>query len=455
MSGSLRWARVARGGGAEATRLTATDGVPVLHPRLNAAATHVAWTSTRDGTGALGRGAPREAYAASVDGGPVTRLTYWGDRFATVRGWVGGGGDGAAGDDEILVLSRTGLPLGMKTWAYAVPLRGPARRLDYGPVGDVAVRDGAVLVGSPMNFEPLDPAEWKRYRGGAGGKVWYSPDGARYERILADVGENLVNPMFVGTRVAFLSDHEGTGALYSACPTVRTCDVTPSSVSTTPGTPRPTADGSSTSAPASSGCWSRWTPSRSAWTSASAGTAPSARPIRCRRRTSSARSPWTLPARRSRPRCGDRALAADRGRGRSGPAGRAGRARPAARRRPRPGHRRLRVGRGRRGGPGRAPGRRLGGPADRARRVRPDPGAGGVAGRESGRRGVRRRPPADRGAGGRAGRQRDRAQHARGSRGPGVLPGLGAGWPGPSRGVRDAAPRRSGWPGWPTAPSPT
>ncbi|MGB6457462.1 MAG: PDZ domain-containing protein [Streptosporangiaceae bacterium] len=200
----------AGGRGSRARRLTA-DRAPLLHPRLNPSATHVAWTSTRDGTRSLGhRGGPKEAYAVPVDGGPVTRLTYWGDRFATVRGWVS--------DNEVLVLSRTGQHSSMKTWAFAVPLSGPARRLDYGPAGDVAVRDGAVLVGSALNNEPAEPADWKRYGGGAGGKIWYSPDGSRYKRIFADLGNNLVNPMFVGPRVVFLSDHEGTGALYSALP---------------------------------------------------------------------------------------------------------------------------------------------------------------------------------------------------------------------------------------------
>ncbi len=198
----------ADGRGTRAWRLTA-DQAPVLHPRLNPSATHVAWTSTRDGTRSLGGGA-REAYAVPAEGGPVSRLTYWGGRFATVRGW--------ASDDEVLVLSRAGQHFSMKTWAFAVPLNGPARRLGYGPAGDVAVRDGAVLVGSPMNFEPAEPAHWKRYRGGAGGKIWYSPDGSHYTRIFADVGDNLVNPMFVGSRVVFLSDHEGAGALYSALP---------------------------------------------------------------------------------------------------------------------------------------------------------------------------------------------------------------------------------------------
>ena len=204
---SLRAA--ADGRGTRAWRLTA-DQAPVLHPRLNPSATHVAWTSTRDGSRSVGRGAPREAYAVPAEGGPVRRLTYWGDRFATVRGWVS--------DNEVLVLSRTGQHSSMKTWAFAVPLGGPARRLDYGPAGDVAVCDGAVLVGSAMNFEPAEPAQWKRYRGGAGGKIWFSPDGSHYTRIFADVGDNLVNPMFVGSRVLFLSDHEGTGALYSALP---------------------------------------------------------------------------------------------------------------------------------------------------------------------------------------------------------------------------------------------
>jgi len=190
--------------GTRAWRLTA-DRTPVLHPRLSPSGTQVAWTSTRDGTRSLARGAPRETYAVAVDGGRVSRLTYWGDRFSAVRGWVS--------DDEVLVLSATGQHASMKTWAFAVPLSGPARRLDYGPVGDVTVRGGAVLLGSALYAEP---ARWKRYGGGTGGKIWYSPDGSQYARILADVGNHLVNPMFVGSRVAFLSDHEGSGALYSA-----------------------------------------------------------------------------------------------------------------------------------------------------------------------------------------------------------------------------------------------
>ena len=107
---------VSAGRGTQAWRLTTGQG-PLLHPRLSPSATHVAWTSPA-------RGNSREAYAVPVDdGSQVRRLTYWGDRFATVRGWVS--------DSEVLVLSRAGQHASMKTWAFAVPLSGP-RRLGYG-----------------------------------------------------------------------------------------------------------------------------------------------------------------------------------------------------------------------------------------------------------------------------------------------------------------------------------
>ncbi len=70
-----------------------------------------------------------------------------------------------------------------------------------------------------------DPAWWKRYRGGTSGRLWVraagiggpgaAGDGTPFRRLLAGLPSQFFSPMLVGSRLAFLSDHEGTGNLYS------------------------------------------------------------------------------------------------------------------------------------------------------------------------------------------------------------------------------------------------
>ncbi|MFF4130961.1 S41 family peptidase [Streptomyces mirabilis] len=191
-------------GGGRAWRVSA-DNMPVNHPRISPDGTTVAWTSTRDG-------AP-EVHAAPLEGGPSTRLTYWGSSKTQVRGWTP--------DGRVLALSTQGQASPRRSWARAVPLDGgPATTLPYGPVGDVVHGDpGVLLLSAPMGREA---AWWKRYRGGTAGKLWIDRaggDGAgagEFVRLHEDLDGNLEYPLWVGERVAFLSDHEGVGALYSS-----------------------------------------------------------------------------------------------------------------------------------------------------------------------------------------------------------------------------------------------
>ena len=193
-------------GGGRAWRVSA-DNMPVNHPRISPDGTTVAWTSTRDG-------AP-EVHVAPVDGGPARRLTYWGSPRTQVRGWTP--------DGRVLAISAHGQASLRRTWARAVPLDGgPADTLPYGPVGDVAHGPHTVLLSATMGREA---ATWKRYRGGTAGKLWIDragqdgqdgQDGGEFVRLHADLDGNIEYPMWVGERIAFLSDHEGTGALYSA-----------------------------------------------------------------------------------------------------------------------------------------------------------------------------------------------------------------------------------------------
>ncbi|MET8824684.1 S41 family peptidase [Streptomyces sp. NPDC004610] len=184
--------------GGRAWRVSA-DNMPVTMPRISPDGTAVAWTSTRDG-------AP-EVHLAPVDGGPSRRLTHWGSAKTQVRGWTP--------DGRILALSTHGQASLRRTWARALPPDGgPAETLPYGPVGDVVHGPATVLLSAPMGREA---AWWKRYRGGTAGKLWIDRDGdGGFVRLHEDLDGNLECPVWVGERLAFLSDHEGTGALYSS-----------------------------------------------------------------------------------------------------------------------------------------------------------------------------------------------------------------------------------------------
>ena len=190
------WLVAASGGRAE--RLTA-DRVPATRPRLSPDGTQVAWCTRRDGN--------PEAYVAPVAGGPATRLTYWNHTHTRVLGW--------SSDGRVIVSSPALQPFRTRSWAYALPTDGaPGERLPYGPISGLArTAGGPTVLQSMINREP---ATWKRYRGGTRPKLWIDRAGdGSFERLLAELNGQLADPVWVGDRLVFLSDHEGHGNVYS------------------------------------------------------------------------------------------------------------------------------------------------------------------------------------------------------------------------------------------------
>ncbi len=189
---------VAPADGGRAWRLTA-DAAQASYPRFSRDGTRVAWTAAADGN--------PEVYAAGTESGEVSRLTWWSDTQTRVTGWTSAG--------EVLAVTAAGQPDQQRTWAYAVPLAGgPPRRLPFGPVGDLslAAEGTALLAGRTAR----EPAYWKRYRGGTAGRIWTATAAdPLFTRVLADVDGQLTSPMLIGGRLFFLSDHEGTGNIYS------------------------------------------------------------------------------------------------------------------------------------------------------------------------------------------------------------------------------------------------
>jgi tricorn protease len=183
--------------GGRASRLT-SDAAQVSHPRIARDGSAVAWTSYRDG-------AP-EVYVTAIDGGTSARLTYWGEQTTRVAGWTR--------DGSILAVSAAGQPERTFTVAYEVPATGgQPRMLPYGQVNDIATeaRATALLTG---RYSP-EPAYWKRYRGGTAGRLWVAADGSAFTRVADRLGGQLASPMLLGDRLYFVSDHEGTGNIYS------------------------------------------------------------------------------------------------------------------------------------------------------------------------------------------------------------------------------------------------
>ncbi|TDD34005.1 peptidase S41 [Nonomuraea terrae] len=186
--------------GGRAWRFTA-DRVPVSNPRFSPDGSRIAWAGTREGV--------PEVFAAEIDGPEGDRLTHWGSATTGAFGWTA--------DGDVLAISSAGESSRTRRWAYAVPLDGgPATRLPYGWVSDVAVSGVRVATVSSLWREP---SQWKRYRGGTAGKIWVDAEGnGEFTRLFADSTAQYWSVSWAGDRIVFLSDADGTGNVYSALP---------------------------------------------------------------------------------------------------------------------------------------------------------------------------------------------------------------------------------------------
>jgi tricorn protease len=186
--------------GGVARRLTANPGV-VSSPVLSPDGTRLAFTARDEGT--------PEAYVMDAEGGEATRLTWIGGMTQTVA-WRP---DGSA----VLLATDWRQPFRGALHLHEVDADGgPVRPLRLGPSQSIAFepQGRGVVIGRHTG----DPARWKRYGGGRAGTLWIDRNGrGDYEPLLRVPG-NVASPMWTGSRVWFLSDHEGHGNLYSCAP---------------------------------------------------------------------------------------------------------------------------------------------------------------------------------------------------------------------------------------------
>ncbi len=191
------WAVSSAGG--IARRLTSNLG-PVGRTIISPDGQLIAFTGTEE--------AHTEVYVMPADGGPATRRTYLG-ATTHVRGWTPGG--------RVLFMTDAKRANRADYFMYAVdPIEGEPELINVGTATEVAYApDGQAMV---LGRHTVDPARWKRYRGGTRGDIWVDRRGDGNFRRVLDLDGNFGSPMWVGDRVYFLSDHEGIGNLYSCTP---------------------------------------------------------------------------------------------------------------------------------------------------------------------------------------------------------------------------------------------
>ena len=190
-------------GGGPARRMSANPGAssrPVLSPDGKL----LAFTGRDEGQ--------EEVWVMPAEGGRPTRLTFLGG-FAYVAGWRPDG-------SGIVFASDAGQPFMAYYHLHEVaPDGGPHRPLNFGPAMSISSEpDGpGVVIGRNTG----DPARWMRYRGGTAGTLWVDRKGDGRFKKLVNLPGNLAGPMWIGSRIYFLSDHEGVGNLYSCPPSGR------------------------------------------------------------------------------------------------------------------------------------------------------------------------------------------------------------------------------------------
>jgi tricorn protease len=179
---------VAAGGGT-AVRLTASFGT-CSFPRISPDGRHIAFVSTDEGN--------PEVYAMPFQGGVPVRLTFLGASQAVVCAWSPDG-------SEIYFVANP-VTWDEQTRPFAVTIEGTVRELGFGHARSLAPTPAGGLA---IGRNAVDPARWKRYRGGTSGEIWVDWSGSGAFRKLPLPDGNPTWPMPIGERLYFLSDHEG------------------------------------------------------------------------------------------------------------------------------------------------------------------------------------------------------------------------------------------------------
>ena len=179
-------------------RLTAGKGT-ISHPKFSPDGKRIAFSGTEEGH--------CEVYVLPSQGGATKRITFLGDN-AQVVDWT---------EKGIIFASASGHPWERVNRLFSVdPDTGDITQVPVGFANHISYGDGGKSV--IQRHGSREFGFWKRYRGGTAGELWIDNQGDGNFKKLIDTKGNVSRAFWVGKRIFFASDHEGTGNIYS-------CDV--------------------------------------------------------------------------------------------------------------------------------------------------------------------------------------------------------------------------------------
>jgi tricorn protease len=183
--------------GGIARRLTSNSG-EVSNPHYSPDGKYIAFSGKEEGE--------RDVYLIPSEGGANKRITFVGKNTKVV-GWT-------QDSKNVIFSSDSSQPFVGRMELYKISIDGGLPvKLPYGIANNITFGPkNEILLGR----NTLDPARWKRYKGGTAGKFWIDRKGkGKFEKFLEKINGNFASPMWVGERIYFISDHEGIGKLYS------------------------------------------------------------------------------------------------------------------------------------------------------------------------------------------------------------------------------------------------
>ena len=188
--------------GGDSRRLTASVGLetsPVISPD----GTKVAFAGEYDGN--------LDVYVVPLEGGEPTRLTYHPDPDLPV-GW--------SPDGKSILFRSTRTSYGRFSRLFSVPLGGGPETEIPLPMAEEASYspDGAQLAYVPFTNTRGFPGgyiAWKKYRGGSSPFIWIADLKTSAVQPIPRTDSNDFNPMWIGSKVYFISDRDGSATLFA------------------------------------------------------------------------------------------------------------------------------------------------------------------------------------------------------------------------------------------------